>query len=94
MVDPLENLVGFYSVVGRKSYLAEGSQSFTSQGFMNTLNVRNSGITSVLGVRQSDLTRLTTSQTSKRNVCNKVTGSLQMASAGSGSESATLIKGV
>ena len=92
MVDPLDYLIGFFSVVGRKSHQAEGSQSIISQGAAGSANARSSGVTSVLCVRSGDLAKLPTSSTSKRTVSKKVTNSHQMTSAGSGSESATMIK--
>ena len=43
MVDPLEYLIGFYSVVGRNALTADGSQSVFSQGVVSSGNVRSPG---------------------------------------------------
>jgi len=48
MIDPLEHLIGFYSVVGRRALLVEASQSLLFQGVFNSTNVRTSGVTSVI----------------------------------------------
>ena len=96
MVDPLDNLIGFYSVVGRKSVTGERSPSVISQGAAGSANARASGVTSALCVRTSELSKnaVIGPATSKKNntVSKKVANSHQMTSAGSGSESATMIK--
>lgn len=88
MVDPIHNLIGFYSVVGKSSN-GDGSHSVISQGVAGSTNARASGVTSALCVRTSDLSKNIIG-TSKKHVGKK--GSHQMTSAGSGSESATMIK--
>ena len=109
MVDPLENLIGFYSVVGRRKQasatgpiVAERSPSVISQGAAGSANARASGVTSALCVRTSELSKnaiigggtatTTTSKKNSGNVNKKVSNAHQMTSAGSGSESATMIK--
>ena len=100
MVDPLENLIGFYSVVGRRSSNAGGggerSPSVISQGAAGSANARASGVTSALCVRTSELSKnaiIGTATSKKNNTVNKkVSNAHQMTSAGSGSESATMIK--
>jgi hypothetical protein len=91
LVDPLDNLIGFYSVVGKKP--SDGVASIVSQGVAGiasaTANSRTSGVTSALCVRSSELTKNTAA---KKTVTKKISNAHQMASAGSGSESATMIK--
>ena len=70
MVDPLENLIGFYSVVGRKSSnVGERSPSVISQGAAGSANARASGVTSALCVRTSELSKnaIIGTATSKKN---------------------------
>lgn len=73
MVDPLENLIGFYSVVGRsrsgQQYDEERSPSVVSQGAAGSSNARSQGVTSALCVRTSDLSKnaIIGTSTSKKN---------------------------
>ena len=97
MVDPLDNLIGFYCVVGCKSVVAgERSSSVISQGVAGSTNARAQGVTSALCVRTNELSKnpaISTAASKKNNtVSKKVSNSHQMTSAGSGSESATMIK--
>ena len=96
MVDPLDNLIGFYCVVGCKSVVGERSPSVISQGAAGSANARAQGVTSALCVRSSELSKnpVISTATSKKNnnVSKKVSNAHQMTSAGSGSESATMIK--
>ena len=91
-VDPLENLIGFYSVVGSKRNLDDNDNSMISASVAGT-NARTNGVVSQLNVRSSDMTSSKhTVQQHMRNVTKKSKG--QMASAGSGSESAVMIKAI
>ena len=69
MVDPLENLIGFYSVIGRRTM--EASQSGISSGVAVSANSRAQGVTSSLNVRNSDLSKNTTG-VAKKNVVKKI----------------------
>ena len=45
-VDPLENLIGFYSVVGKRRDFDEGDNSLISQGVAGASNTRTNGVVS------------------------------------------------
>ena len=68
MVDPLDNLIGFYTVVSTKFPLAEGGQHVTSN-VASSSNTRASGVTSALCVRSSELTKNTVN---KKGVGKKI----------------------
>ena len=72
--------------------MTERSQSVISQGVSGSVNARTSGVTSALCVRSSDLTKNIAPGTSKKGVSKKISNAHAMTSAGSGSESATMIK--
>ena len=74
MVDPLEYLIGFYSVVGRRLVQKEGSQSLISQGIPSSSTIRSPGVTSVVCVRSSERGSNASQQT-KKNVTKRVTNS-------------------
>lgn len=72
MVDPLEYLIGFYSVVGRVAPpTLEAGPSVKSQGAANQQTVRNSGVASVICVRSSG-EKVTTS--GSHNTARKTVG--------------------
>ena len=59
-IDPLENLIGFYSVVGKGRSVVEGDNSMISAGVAG-VNARTNGVVSQLNMRSSDMTTNKTS---------------------------------
>ena len=95
MVDPLDNLIGFYSVVGKKALTGvvsnDGAQSVVSsnQGVPQIAHSTNTtpGLQSALRIHSTELSK--NANTGKKPATKK---SHHMPSAGSGSESATMIR--